>query len=131
MEEKKQELAYRGKLLEELQAMDTREFAKLLKSRARRAVLRQFSVIENFVRESKKKVANGKDIKTHLRHLVIVPQMVGMKIGIYNGKEFLAITIVKEMLGHRLGEFSLTRKKVEHGAAGIGATKSSASRSVK
>ena len=129
--EKAKELAYRGKTLEEVQAMDTREFAKLLKSRARRTVLRQFNVIENFVKESKKKIENGKEIRTHSRDLVIVPQMVGMKIGIYNGKEFLAITIVKEMLGHRLGEFSLTRKKVEHGAAGIGATKSSASRSVK
>lgn len=131
MMEEKRELAYRGKTMDELLAMDTREFAKLLKSRARRAVLRQFDVIENFVKESKKKMENGKDIRTHLRHIVIVPKMVGMKIGIYNGKEFLAIVIVKEMLGHRLGEFSLTRKKVEHGAAGIGATKSSASRSVK
>ena len=86
---------------------------------------------KNSRKESKKKIENGKEIRTHSRDLVIVPQMVGMKIGIYNGKEFLAITIVKEMLGHRLGEFSLTRKKVEHGAAGIGATKSSASRSVK
>ena len=130
MEEKK-ELAYRGKMIEELQGMDTREFAKLLKSRSRRAVLRQFDVIENFVSASKKKMEAGKDIRTHLRHLVIVPNMVGMKIAIYNGKEFLPIQIIKEMLGHRLGEFSLTRRKVEHGAAGIGATKSSASRSVK
>ena len=51
--------------------------------------------------------------------------MVGMKISTYNGHEFVPVEIVKEMLGHRLGEFSPTRSKVKHGAAGIGSTKGS------
>jgi len=127
----KKEFTFRGKTLEELKKMDTREFAKLLKSRARRTVLRQFDEIERFIKKCKKRIDKGKPIKTHLRHLVIVPKMVGLKIGIHNGKEFVYIQITKEMLGHRLGEFAITRKKVEHGEAGIGATKSSAFRSVK
>jgi len=50
---------------------------------------------------------------------------------VHNGKEFVPIDITIDMLGHRLGEFSVTRQKVKHGAAGIGATRSSASASVK
>lgn len=116
---------YRGKTLEELKQMDTREFAKLVKARTRRAILRQFNEIENFVVKCKEKSDAKKIIKTHLRHIIIVPKLVGYKIGIYNGKQFINIEIVGEMLGHRLGEFSVTRGKVAHGAAGIGATKSS------
>lgn len=125
------EFSYRGKSLEELKNFDTREFAKLLDSRARRTVLRQFDLIERFVKASDKKIAEGKEIKTHLRHLIVVPKMIGMKIGIHTGKEFINIQIIQEMLGHRLGEFAATRQKVQHGAPGIGATKSSASMSVK
>jgi len=125
------ELVYRGKTLDELKALDTREFAKLLKSRAKRTVLRQFDLIEKFVKAGNKKISEGKAIKTHLRHLVVVPAMIGMKIGIHSGKEFINIQIINEMLGHRLGEFAATRQKVQHGAPGIGATRSSASMSVK
>ena len=57
--------------------------------------------------------------------------MVGLRIHVYNGKEFVPVQIEREMLGHRLGEFSVTRTKVKHGAAGVGATRSSAALSVK
>ena len=57
--------------------------------------------------------------------------MVGMRINVYSGKAFIPVDIIPEMLGHRLGEFSPTRTKVKHGSAGVGATRSSASRSVK
>lgn len=122
---------YRGKSIEDLKKLDVREFAKHLKSRQRRAVLRQFQVIEDFVSRSNKKVSRNKLIKTHDRTLVIVPQMVGMKIQIYNGHEFMPIEIIKEMLGHRLGEFAPTRSKVKHGSAGIGSTKGSKSQAKK
>lgn len=125
------DFTFRGKTIEELSQLDTREFAKFLKSRQRRAVLRQFQVIENFITRSKKKEEKGKLIRTHLRNLVIVPRMVGMTINIYNGKTYVKIPIIPEMLGHRLGEFSVTRNKVQHGAPGIGATRSSAALSVK
>jgi len=51
--------------------------------------------------------------------------MLGSIIRIYNGKEYFPVTITGEMLGHYLGEFSMTRKSVTHSAAGIGATRSS------
>ncbi len=127
----KKEKNYRGKTVEELKKMDTREFAKLLKSRPRRAVLRNFNVIEEFVKRSDIKISRGKQVKTHDRSLVIVPALIGMTIGVHNGKEFTQIKVNEEMLGHRLGEFAGTRKHVKHGSAGVGATKSSASLSVK
>ena len=127
----KKEFTYRGKTLEELKQLGTREFAKYVKANPRRTILRQFQVIEKFVSKCKKKAEAGKPIKTHQRDLVIVPNMVDYTIGIYTGKEYVQIKILPEMLGHRLGEFAPTRGKVSHGAAGIGATRSSASRSVK
>ena len=111
--------------------MEIREFAKLVTSRERRTILRNTEVIEIFIARSNKKIANKKPIKTHNRNIVIVPAMVGMTIGVYNGMTFQKFEVTSEMLGHRLGEFSLTRGLVKHGAAGIGATRSSASRSVK
>jgi small subunit ribosomal protein S19 len=122
---------YRGKTVEELKKLDVREFAKMLKSRQRRAIMRNFNVVEEFVRRCEKKAAKSKVIKTHQRDVVIMPALVGMTIGIYNGKEFVQTKIIEEMVGHRLGEFAMTRKKVQHGAPGIGATKSSAALSVK
>ena len=125
------EFLYRGKKLDELKQLDIREFAKFLNSRARRAVLRQFRSIEKFLSRIDKKRKAGKQVKTHDRDMIIVPAMVGLTIAIHNGKEFLPVQIKTEMLGHKLGEFALTRKKVEHSAPGIGATKSSAALSVK
>jgi len=87
--------------------------------------MRKFDVIEKFIKRCDKKIARNKKIKTHLREIVIVPKLVGMTIGVYNGKSFQEIPITVEMIGHRLGEFALTRSKVNHGSAGIGSTKSS------
>lgn len=125
------EFTYRGKGLNELTEMDTREFAKLLPSTERRAVLRQFDEIENFINRCKKKIAKNKQIRTHLRRLVIVPRMIEMTIHVHNGKQYRLVKIMAEMIGHRLGEFAPTRSKVQHGAPGIGATRSSAALSVK
>jgi len=125
------EFSYRGFSIEELKGMSLEKFAPLLPSRERRSMLRHNENIRKFLTECEKKIANGQTIRTHLRDLIIVPQMVGMKIEIYSGKEFFPVEIAPEMLGHRLGEFAITRKKVEHGAAGIGATRSSSFLSVK
>ena len=109
---------FRGKNVAELTNIDTREFAKLVKSRARRAILRNYDTIEQFVRRCEKKTEKNRPIKTHNRALVIVPGMLGRSIGIYNGKEFVVVKIVEEMLGHRLGEFSQTRKIAKHTTIG-------------
>jgi small subunit ribosomal protein S19 len=127
----KKEFSYRGQSLDELKKLDIREFAKLLKSNEKRTALRQYDELHKFLIVCNNKLAKNKQIRTHLRHLVVVPNMVGMRINVYNGKQFLPVDINGEMLGHRLGEFSPTRTKVKHGSAGVGATRSSASRSVK
>ncbi len=131
METTKKQYTFRGKSIEELKDLDVREFSKYLKSRSRRAILRQFQTIEDFVSKAKKKAGKNKPIKTHKRTLIVVPQMVGMKIQTYNGHEFIPTEIIKEMLGHRLGEFSPTRAKIKHGTAGIGSTKGSKSQAKK
>ena len=64
-------------------------------------------------------------LKTHRREIVILPSFVGKKVAIYNGKEFKEVEIKPEMIGHYLGEFSLTRKSVKHSGPGVGATRSS------
>ncbi len=131
IESSKKPFSFRGKSLEELKTLDVREFAKYLKSRQRRMALRQFQEIENFVSRIKKKTEKGKAVRTHKRGLIIVPQMVGVKIQIYNGKEFVPVDIAKEMIGYRLGEFAPTRTKVKHSSAGVGATKGSKAKSKK
>ena len=125
------EAIFWGKTIEELRKLDIREFAKLLPSRKKRSLLRQFQRIETFVSRNDKKIKKGKQIKTHARDCIIVPAFVGLRISIHNGKEFVPIIITAEMLGHRLGEFVPTRSRVQHSAPGIGATRSSAALSVK
>ena len=74
------------------------------------------------MREAKGK---GVNIKTHVRDLIILPEMVGLKIMIHNGKEFVSVEMKPEMIGHYLGEFAITNKPVRHGTPGIGASRSS------
>ncbi len=123
MELKRKEFTYRGKTLEELKKLDVREFAKYLRSRQRRTVLRQFQKVEGFVSRAKVKMGRKNVVRTHQRDIVVVPEMVGMKIQVYNGRNFVAVDIIGEMLGHKLGEFALTRARIKHGKAGVGATK--------
>ena len=54
-------------------------------------------------------------IKTWSRASEISPEMVGFTFGVYNGKDFINVRVVEEMIGHRLGEFSATKKFVRHG----------------
>lgn len=117
---------YRGKALEELQAMSMEDFSKLAGSRQRR------SLMHGMTKQQKKLIEEvrrwrGKDvvIKTHARDMIIIPEMLGSKIGVHNGKEYKVITIEEAMLGHYLGEFALTRKPVKHSAPGLGATRGS------
>ncbi|MAF20745.1 MAG: 30S ribosomal protein S19 [Parcubacteria group bacterium] len=67
-----------------------------------------------------KKVANLKSgdkvvIKTWARACTITPAMVGFTFGVHNGKEHLRVFVTEDMVGHKLGEFSPTRKFVKHG----------------
>ena len=125
------EFIYRGLSVDKLKAMSLEEFATLLSSRQRRTLLRQNEEIKRFVSSAEKKASLGKEIRTHIRSMLITPRLIGMTIEIYSGKEFVPVKIVEEMIGHRLGEFVMTRQKVQHGSPGIGATRSSAFLSVK
>ena len=123
MELTKKQFIYKGKTIEELQKLDVREFAKYVGARNRRTILRNFQKLENFVNSAKEKTAKGKPIRTHQRDLVIVPDLIGMKIFVYNGNKFIGFEVINEMLGHKFGEFALTRARIKHSKAGVGATK--------
>lgn len=112
VEVKKKEQTFRGKKLEELKSLDVREFAKLLPANRRRNVLRNFQEHEKFLSMVTKK--KKKSVKTHKREIVILPELVGMKMQVHNGKEFVPVDITFDMLGHKLGEFSMTRVKAKH-----------------
>ncbi len=62
-----------------------------------------------------KKPGEGGVIKTWARASVISPEMVGFTFGVHNGKEHIAVLVAEEMVGHRLGEFSPTKKFHRHG----------------
>ncbi len=122
---------YRGFTIEDLKKMSMDEFIQLLPARARRSLKRglpprQKKLLERLRRAYRAK-KRGKDIltRTHVRDMLIFPEMVGLKIGVYSGRSYETVEIKPEMIGHYLGEFSLTRKRVQHGSPGIGATRSS------
>lgn len=125
----KKEFTYRGKNLQELQAMSINELMGFLPARARRSLKKGLTDNHKVVLKKVKK--GDKDLKTHCRDMVVLPEMVNSTIKVFNGKEFQPVTIQPEMIGHFLGEFALTRKPVRHNAPGIGATKSSSNISVK
>ena len=122
---------YRGYTLEELQEMSLDEVIKLLPSRQRRSLKRGFLPRQEKVLAKMKKVdienndGRPEVIKTHCRDMIVLPNMVGYTFGIYNGKEFVEVTIKPEMIGCYFGEFSQTRARVQHGDPGMGATRSS------
>ena len=64
---------------------------------------------------SKLKIGDPTVVKTWSRDSQISPEMIGFTFGVHNGKDFIPVRITEEMIGHRLGEFSLTRKFVRHG----------------
>lgn len=123
------EFLYKGKTLEELKKMSINEFAEVVPSRARRSLKRGLSKDKKIL--LKKIKTQDKDIKTHIRDMVILPEMVGTTIKVYNGKQYIPVQIVEEMLGYFLGQFSLTRTRVTHNAPGVGATRSSSAISVR
>ncbi len=120
-------IAYRGRTAQDAQNIKPEEYLKLVKSRQRRSIKRAGLPYRKLIQkiERYKKNGMGKPVKTHVREAVILPSWVGMKISVHNGKEFTALDITAQMLGHRLGEFAYTTKRVQHSAPGIRATKGS------
>lgn len=109
--------------------MSFEEFLKLLPARQRRSISRGFSkrhknLIEN-IRDAARSGKSGRVIRTHCRDFIVLPEMVGLEMEVYSGKEFQRFPVQPEMIGHYIGEFIQTREKVVHSAPGVGATKSS------
>lgn len=128
------EFTFHGKTVTELKSMSLEEFINLVPSRQRRSLKRGFTQAQKKLLDKIKKVKSTSKrvvIKTHCRDMIIVPEMIGLTILVHRGKEFTAVNIIEDMLGHYLGEFTLNRQRVQHSAPGIGATRSSAAVSVK
>ncbi|MCD6511814.1 MAG: 30S ribosomal protein S19 [Thaumarchaeota archaeon] len=123
------EFRYRGYTLKQLEEMSLEEAISLLPSRQRRSLLKRGLTPEqrrlmDDIKAAKRGELKG-PIKTHCRDMIILPFMVGLTIHVYTGKEFKPVEIKPEMIGHYLGEYAITNKRVVHGAPGIGASRSS------
>ena len=119
---------FRGIPLSELESLPLDKLFKLLTARQRRSLTRGITDSKRKLIEEIKDAKANKNknsIRTHLRDLIILPNMVGVTINVFSGKEFVPITIVPPMIGHYLGEFVITNKRVQHGAPGVGASRSS------
>ena len=127
---------FRGYDVEELKKMSIDEFGKLLTSRERRSLKRGLTDQQRKLLDHMRKNPE-KFHKTHVRDMIILPEMIGIKVGVYRGgakkveggKEgmgkWASLFITPEMVGKRLGEFSIPVQKVKHSAPGIGATRGS------
>jgi len=121
--------SFRGHTLDELQDMELDEVAELLPARQRRSIKRGLTEEKQKLlqkaRDAEEEATANNPIRTHLRDMPVLPEMVNITFAVHNGQEFERVNVEPEMLGHYLGEFQLTRTSVEHGQAGIGATRSS------
>ena len=127
----RKEFTYKGHTLEELQKMSLEEFIKMLPARQRRSLKRGFSEPQKIFIKKVRKAQGDKLIRTHVRNMIILPEFVGKKFAIHDGKDWNVVGIKPEMIGHYLGEFSITREKVTHSGPGIGATRGTKFVSVK
>jgi small subunit ribosomal protein S19 len=118
---------YRGLSVETILEIPMDELVKLLPARERRSLLRGFTPHQvKLLQKIRRARRKGKNVvKTHIRDMIILPEMLGMTIAVYNGKEFIPVRITPEMIGKRLGDFSPTTKSVKHGEPGLKATRSS------
>ena len=118
---------YRGLTNEELEGLSLENILKLFPARIRRSLTRGINddkrkLVDEIKASKTKKNIN---IRTHSRDLIILPYMVGVTLNIFSGKEFVPVTITTEMIGHYLGEYVITNKRVSHGAPGVGSSRSS------
>ena len=118
------EFKYRGKSLRELLTMSYEDLAKIAPARVRRKILRfvhgtggltlMERVLLNKIKKYREKGIK-KPIKTHCRDFVILPEMVGMKFLVHNGKEFVEVRVTPWHIFYRLGDFAPTVKFTQHG----------------
>lgn len=122
---KKREFTLRGRTLPELQEMSIAQLALLLPARARRSIRRGFNTEQQTFLEKIRAQPKDQTLRTHVRDAMVLPDHVGHRVAIHNGKEFKEIEVRPEMIGHYYGEFALTRRFEKHSGPGVGATRSS------
>jgi len=116
---------YRGIDLDKLLDLSNQDLMDQFRARQRRKFSRGIGrkpiTVLKKLRKAKKDLAYGEKpdaVKTHLRDMVIVPEMIGSVVGVYNGKQFINVEIKPDMIGHYLAEFSITYKPIRHGKSG-------------
>ena len=120
---------FRGKTEEEFAGVGIEDFLPMLCSRERRTFKRinQNPEFKKLVEKARKVKKEGqkKPLRTHVREAVIIPEWLGMKFAVYNGKQYREITVDVRMLGKRLGDFAHSTGRVLHSGPGVGATRGS------
>jgi len=119
------EFTYHGLSKEELDNIANEKLFKLFTARVRRSLTREINDDKRKLMEEMKDKNNKNPIKTHLRDVIILPYMIGKTVHVFSGKEFVPVIITVQMVGHYLGEYVITNKRVNHGAPGVGASRSS------
>lgn len=122
------EFKYYGIVLEELQNLQLEKLFQVFPARQRRSLTRGITDGKRKLIEEIKLLKTGKlktSIKTHIRDLIILPYMTGITINVFSGKSFVPVNIIPEMIGHYIGEYVITNKRVQHGAPGVGSSRSS------
>eukprot|EP00441_Pelagodinium_beii_P019965 CAMPEP_0197661834 /NCGR_PEP_ID=MMETSP1338-20131121/51695_1 /TAXON_ID=43686 ORGANISM="Pelagodinium beii, Strain RCC1491" /NCGR_SAMPLE_ID=MMETSP1338 /ASSEMBLY_ACC=CAM_ASM_000754 /LENGTH=149 /DNA_ID=CAMNT_0043239469 /DNA_START=81 /DNA_END=530 /DNA_ORIENTATION=+ len=124
--------SYRGVDLEDLLEKSKPEVTAMMCSRQRRALSRGLPKgAVRLMKKLRKAKTNCPEhekptvVNTHLRNVIIFPDMIGSVVGIYNGQTFNPVDIKPAMVGRYLGEFAITYKPISHGRPGVGATHSS------
>lgn len=126
------EFRFRGYNQDQLKSISIEALLPLLNARQRRSLNKRvgkyMSEQKRKLREEIKLAISGKlnnKLKTHVRDMIILPDMIGLSVSVHNGKEFFDVNIRPEMVGHYLGEYAITNKRVQHGSPGVGSSRSS------
>ena len=126
------EFKFRGYNQDQLKSISIEALLPLLNARQRRSLNKRVGKYMNGqkrkLREEIKLALKGNlnnKLKTHVRDMIILPDMIGLSISVHNGKEFYEVTVKPEMVGHYLGEYAITNKRVQHGSPGVGSSRSS------
>ena len=126
------EFKFKGYSISQLRSSPIESILPILNSRQRRSLDKR---VDRYMNDEKRKLREeikmsreGKLrglLKTHVRDMIILPDMIGLTVNVHNGREFSAVSIRPEMIGHYLGEYAITNKRVQHGAPGVGSSRSS------
>jgi small subunit ribosomal protein S19 len=122
----KKEFTYRGKTIAELKELSLNDVLDIMPSGIRRSYTRGVKSGEKKLMDRIESIEPGSVVlRTHYRHLAVLPRFVGHRIAVYDGREFREVTVSSEMIGHRLGEFAPPTTVCAHSGVGVGATRSS------